>query len=437
MAPSSATQRIIPVYTIDLAVPPHLRYVKLAEDFGEHMRSLRYLLDSILDLLFPLGAFRWSVKLLAKMSLRRLHDEEETQEIKGISETAGVEIYLLVIFNSLLDYLLGCTSGAVRVRSASGKGSDGNSATNCSVRMRMMHFRTLDWGMDELRDLLVVLEFVDSSSESPDRVIARSITYAGFVGTLTAVRQNMSLSMNFRPNHTCSTHALRRHQLLVILGRRKSIASVFRSFILDGVYRSREGHSAGASADAPPKAQTLLDQAKRLASERCAPCYIVLCDGREAAVIEKDLSEGSIRTSTEFLVQTNHDVHQAGSSNPDESAGITLNMNSAPLLGHDEWIYESTHRMNAVISKWQRHLKRNYPSAATDPSGSPEEDGRLNGETAVPTRDPSITEATLKNWLRSDPVLNDCTHFQCILDPKTGRIRWIGSQHDHPPEAEQ
>ncbi|RYO84342.1 hypothetical protein DL766_002699 [Monosporascus sp. MC13-8B] len=437
MAPSSVPERILPTYTIDLAIPPHLRYVKLAEDFGERMRSLRCLLDKILDLLFPMAAFRWSMKLLAKTSLRRLYDDEETQEIKGISKTTGVEIYLLVALNSLLDYLLGCTSGAVRARPASGKDSDGKGATNHSVHMRMMHFRTLDWGMDELRDLLVVLEFVDSSSESPDRVIARSITYAGFVGTLTAVRQNMSLSMNFRPNHTCSTYALRRHQLLVLLGRRKSIASVFRSFILDGVSRSQEGYSAGASADAPPKAQTLVDQAKQLASERCAPCYIVLCDGREAAVIEKDLLEGSIRTSTEFLVQTNHDVHRAGSSNPDESAGITLNMNSAPLLGHDEWIYESTHRMDAVVSKWQRHLKMNYPTAAADRSGSPEEDGRLHGEAAVPARDPSITEGTLKRWLRSDPVLNECTHFQCILDPKTGRIRWIESLLNNSPVEEQ
>lgn len=54
--------------------------------------------------------------------------------------------------------------------------------------IRLLHFRTLDWGMDELRDLLVVLEFVDTSTDDPEHVIARSITYAGFVGTLTAVR---------------------------------------------------------------------------------------------------------------------------------------------------------------------------------------------------------------------------------------------------------
>lgn len=54
--------------------------------------------------------------------------------------------------------------------------------------MRMMHLRTLDWGMDELRDLIVVLEFVRSKGEDPDKVIGRCITYAGFTGILTGVR---------------------------------------------------------------------------------------------------------------------------------------------------------------------------------------------------------------------------------------------------------
>jgi hypothetical protein len=43
---------------------------------------------------------------------------------------------------------------------------------------KMLHFRTLDWGMDSLRKLIVQLEFVNEKGGS---VIARSITYAGFV----------------------------------------------------------------------------------------------------------------------------------------------------------------------------------------------------------------------------------------------------------------
>jgi hypothetical protein len=58
----------------------------------------------------------------------------------------------------------------------------------------MMHFRTLDWGMDGLRSVLVVLEFVKRDSSEPEKVIARTVTYAGFVGILTGVRCLMSLS---------------------------------------------------------------------------------------------------------------------------------------------------------------------------------------------------------------------------------------------------
>jgi hypothetical protein len=42
--------------------------------------------------------------------------------------------------------------------------------------------------MDSLRSVLVVLEFVRSKSEEPEKVIARTVTYAGFVGVLTGVR---------------------------------------------------------------------------------------------------------------------------------------------------------------------------------------------------------------------------------------------------------
>ncbi len=188
MAPSSppSSSRIVPSYAIDLASPPHLRYAKVAQDFGQRMRSLEYLFDEVLDILFAAAILRKSVKFLARKALHRLHDDEETKEIRGIARIAGMDPYLLVAFNTLLDSMLGCTSGAVRVKPTREVfRGDGGSPPNA---VRLMHFRTLDWGMDRLRDLLVVLEFVDSSSETPGRVIARSITYAGFVGTLTAVR---------------------------------------------------------------------------------------------------------------------------------------------------------------------------------------------------------------------------------------------------------
>jgi hypothetical protein len=105
-----------------------------------------------------------------------VYDTEQTRELRGISKATGVEMYLMVAFNVLLDLFMGCTSGGVRI-------------TENGVE-KMVHFRTLDWGMDVLRRVVVQLDFVEKEGGP---VVARSITYVGFVGILTGVRFVMDL----------------------------------------------------------------------------------------------------------------------------------------------------------------------------------------------------------------------------------------------------
>lgn len=175
-----AGQSAIPTYRIDLSLPPAERYVKLATDFAPKMREITPLFDVVLASAIPWEILRRFVKFLAFLLLRRVHSPEETQELAGIAKASGVAMYILVALNVLLDSLLGCTSGGVLTRPQKRGGLQSTA--------RMLHFRTLDWGMPELRRVLVVLEFVRSGSEDPDRVIARTVTYAGFVGALTGVR---------------------------------------------------------------------------------------------------------------------------------------------------------------------------------------------------------------------------------------------------------
>jgi hypothetical protein len=176
----------IKTYRIDLSLPPSERYIQLATDFAPRMRSITPLFDEVLATMIPWAWLRRFIEILASVFLRRAYSGEETEEMKSISKASGVDMYFLVALNVFLDSLLGCTSGGVMVRGEKmqGKKSEGRN----KEESRMMHFRTLDWGMDELRRVLVVLEFVRSKSKDPGRVIARSITYAGFVGVLTGVR---------------------------------------------------------------------------------------------------------------------------------------------------------------------------------------------------------------------------------------------------------
>lgn len=136
-----------PRYTIDLSLPPRKRYQHIIADFKPQIATLPILFDEVVkDLQANVSVER--VRWLARLLLRRVYNKEENEELRGIQEATGIEMYLLVAFNVLLDLFMGCTSGAVKVK-------DNEKNT------RMLHFRTLDWGMDALRKVVVHLDFVE------------------------------------------------------------------------------------------------------------------------------------------------------------------------------------------------------------------------------------------------------------------------------------
>lgn len=167
-----------PTYTIDLSLPPAQRYVEVAAAFKDECLGLTVLFEETVK---QFGLSVGIVTRLARLLLRRLHDSEQTEEIRGISNVTGIDMYLLVALNVLLDLFMGCTSGGVRIRG----GPESN---------KMLHFRTLDWGMDPLRRVIVQLEFVERPG---GEVIARSVTYVGFVGVLTGVRYVLSFILTW------------------------------------------------------------------------------------------------------------------------------------------------------------------------------------------------------------------------------------------------
>ncbi|KAK8007318.1 class II peroxidase [Apiospora arundinis] len=405
MARRTRNNSEIPVYTIDLAAPPKLRYLEVAKDFAPRIASLTPLFDLILEDAIPYVYLRTLARKAAKFCLTRLHDDDETQELRGISEVTGVDMYLLVALNTLLDCLLGCTSGAVPVASNPRTSPPGT---------RLMHFRTLDWEMPSLRDVLVELEFVNSSSPDPTKVFARSITYAGYVGVLTGVREGLSISMNFRPNRHCSARSLRWHQLMVLLGRRKCLSSILRSAIVP---------KSMPDSDSRNDKQVLARPVAHLISAMMSPCYLTLCDGKEVTVIEKDLYSGRIRSSAEFLVQTNHDViRQPVNDSGEKSAPDHQDLNRA-MLKLEGWLEESTERYDSMIQKWGRHVRK--VGQTSQPSTDQDATAGDGGPVAQPVAEKAVSRQALKRWMQSQHVMGECTHFAAIMDPYNGTIPWI------------
>ncbi|KAI0096679.1 beta subunit of N-acylethanolamine-hydrolyzing acid amidase-domain-containing protein [Nemania sp. FL0031] len=403
MSTPTTSEDPIPRFTIDLAKPPRERYNEVVQVFGPRMRSLTGIFD---DLLSTFIAFTWLRRIvigLSKVCLRRVYDDEENEEIKGIAVASGVPLYLLVALNSLLDCLLGCTSGAVPV---SLRKTSRRTGVGAGPEQRLLHFRTLDWGMDELRDLLVVLEFVDSSSDNPTRVISRSITYAGFVGSLTVIRPGLSISLNHRASHDCPSRKLRWHQLLVLLGKRRSISSIVRSFLIHPSPRISDAEGVADTATSK-----FVKQATALTSVPSAPCYLILCDGQEAMVIVKDYITGTVQSTRGFIAQTNHDPedHEKSNAQKHETSWRGRREVITSAFGVEGWIEESVDRLQCLHKKWDRLVHRSEAKNSTVSS----------------VANPSITERTLQRWLSDYPTLNECSHFTSILDPTTGNIRWL------------
>ena len=416
----------IPRFTIDLSLDPSDRYVALAKRYRLKIQQLTSLFDSLLsDLGVPKG-FHKTINRLARLVLRRVHSPIETAELLGISRTAEISLYLLVSLNLVLDLLMGCTSGAVRTLGEDRQPGD----------TRMLHFRTLDWGMDPLRSVIVQLDFIRSKSVTGTQVLGSSITYVGFVGVLTGVREKLSLSLNFRAVHNASTKGQQFqfyfHHLLVLLGFRQSISSMLRSCLF------------GNESDWAERPRKLQEITNMVPSKHTTAAYLIFCDGKRGVTMEKDFATAVIRESESFLVTTNHDLEQ--------DTGQREGSSPAALGGAlQELIEESENRRDCVVGKWKAKLRkeRRRQQRATKNSahgtlgqvvrtrsmrsGKQSFDSietaqsiaeHIDVDTDSLEHNMSITTEELVRWTKAFPTTNEVTHFAAILDPSAGNVLW-------------
>jgi hypothetical protein len=397
-----------PIYTIDLSLPPRQRYIEVVRDHRACIRILPCLFDDLIDAVkFP----KRLVHLIARMSLRRVFSKEQTEELRGISETACIPMYLLVAYNVLLDLFMGCTSGGMRVQP-----SDNEEPT-------MMHFRTLDWDMPELRSVVVQFDYV---SRPGGEVIARTMGYVGFVGVLTGLRKDLSISMNFRPYHNNDTSMLANlkfyyQQLAVLLGFRPSLASVLRDFILP-----RSTHmTTGKKSEKKVEARTHYgydDITTTLPTIPSTAAYLIFCTPDQTILLEKDRKEAKIMTSSEFWTTTNHDVlyEQQQNADHDHAAHAAYAKTAFGGLGMEEVVEESIERKRCMMNKWERWNRRH---------GGRYTKKRMKGNSDE-TIKKSVPLGELKRWMVEDPISNEQTHFACIMDPKEVVFRWARKYYE-------
>ncbi|KDR70986.1 hypothetical protein GALMADRAFT_254613 [Galerina marginata CBS 339.88] len=349
-----------PLYSIDLSKPPRSRYEEICNDYKDEMAELVTIYDDLLSFT-PSPRF---FAFLAKNLLRKVSSKEETEEIKGISKAARIPLHLVVAYNTFLDLFSGCMSGGVQAKVPRARGT------------RMLHFRNLDWNMEPLRDMIIRVQYLLGG-----KVVARAVTYAGYVGVLTGVRKGLSMSMNYRARiqSTSSTLKNRIHHLLLLLGHRQSIASELRQILLS-----------------PGGVPTLDELANRFSQSRVSSCYLTFCTPSSVLVVEKDLTSAITQTSNDFLAVTNHDLAMEAWT-PEQWRHLLESGLVPDLGGAREIVEESVERKECLCNLW---------------------------------RDKGVEKTSVsdvKDWLRRYPIRNECTHFSCIMDPSVqgGGLLWV------------
>ena len=386
----------MPRYTIDLSLEPEARYVALAQHYRPELHRLRPILDRLLSDYGVPKVICQTINWIARLLLRKAHSSVETAELRGISKAANIPMYLLLVLNLLLDVIVGCTSGAAKSRGEK----------EAQANTRMLHFRTMDWGMEALRAFVVQLDYVKTKAASGETILGSSITYVGFVGVLTGVRKGLSLSFNERCLHDASTTIEQlkyyHHKAMVLLGRRQSISSLLRSTLF------------GAQADWAEHPESLESLKNTMPLQKTTAGYMIFCDGRKCMVMEKDFVTAVTRESETFIVITNHDLEEHCSRHDTP----TQTTRSERL--QDE-IEASEDRRNCMVSKWQEKLQI-AQSKQAEALGNSE-------QPVVPTlaeieQSMTVTRRELANWTVAYQTCNEQTHFVALLDPSTGKVAW-------------
>ncbi|KAK6434861.1 hypothetical protein LTR95_008959 [Oleoguttula sp. CCFEE 5521] len=397
----------IPKFAVDLSLSPEQRYTEVCAAFKDEMLGLRELFDDVVGSMLPFipsTLLKWICWLL----LRGVYDAEETAELKGISVVTGIEVYLLVCFNVILDLLMGCTSGGALIHDET---AQDHSAT------RMVHFRTLDWGMPSLRHVIVQLDYKDHADGD---IIASSITYAGFVGVLTGVRKDLSMSLNFRgvrnnPHSLLANLTYCWHMLMVLLGFRRSITSILRGFLLS----PRRALIAGAT-DATNHISGRSDYEETVAalsgqsrSVRTSPCYLCVSDGQETTVIERDIGTAITRAGKDLIIVTNADSEGADSGT--HAASRQTNKSISQAL--TELLDDAKDRTQCAEHNYRKLLQqRERQSWQELASGA---------SSAAFVKLPSVDD--IVHLVQMYPTTNECTHFAAVLDPVEGEVAWARS----------
>lgn len=243
-------------YRVNLDFHPSQRWTSVISDHLRHMPALEQAYQDTLKKEF--GIFRFIIKLLLYIIWI---PKSYKEELMSISKLSDVKYTTLLGLNLGIDFLCGCTSAGVKVND------------------NMVHLRNMDWDLNILRKLTCQIDYYRGN-----KLVFSSIQWVGFVGTFTAVKPGVSLSLNYRKDKSVTI----RQVYNIIFGRQ-----VPMSFQIRNVFENETDYE---------------QISQYFQTTKSCSCYILICSSKTCTLIAKDEHNTlAPKTNGTRLVQTNHD----------------------------------------------------------------------------------------------------------------------------------
>jgi len=263
---SSISEPTIKTYIINLNDPPRKRWQKVVNDYKHLFGNVLKEIDSILASAGFFGTIaRWMCKAFNKFD-KLMYREE----LRSISFYSGFPIDKLILMQICYEMFSACTSLVMN------NGKEGDENMN-------IHFRTMDWEMDFLKELTIHVKFIKD-----DNIVFEGITWAGYVGIVTGMSSSYSLAVNYRRSNG------------TLLG------NVFRTMTMKWPvgYLVRYILEQDMNIN---RAMRVLENTQLI-----SPCYITICPSSGNAFVlirdcDKLIKRRSFDTGKSYLVQTNCD----------------------------------------------------------------------------------------------------------------------------------
>lgn len=249
-------------FIINLDLPPDERWRDVVDEYKDKFPRVIQEIDKILASSGYLGNIvLWICNIFTFFGSIMYK-----QELKSIARMADIPLNKLILMQICYEMFSACTSLVMK------RSDDTN-----------VHFRTMDWEMDFLKDLTINVNFIRNGKS-----VFRGVTWAGYVGIVTGMNSYYSVALNYRrSNGTLMNNFMRTIAMKWPVG-----------------YLVR--HTLENSWNKYEEALNIFSKYQLI-----SPCYITLCSAdHDAVVIVRECDrvvQVRYLNSMEYIVQTNCD----------------------------------------------------------------------------------------------------------------------------------